>query len=78
MLVNHAGFRTFQIVITFGCNHASHVLAKMRLVNGNNYYKKKNKKKNSWSLVIFTVSQDQKAKKYPILIKGITVDIDPT
>ena len=72
MLVNHAGFRTFQIVITFGCNHASHVLAKMRLVNGNNYYKKK----NSWSLVIFTVSQDQKAKKYPILIKEITVDID--
>ena len=62
MLVNHAGFRTFQIVITFGCNHASHVLAKMRLVNGNNYYKKKKKKKNSWSLVIFTVSQDQKAK----------------
>ena len=38
----------------------------------------KKKKKNSWSLVIFTVSQDQKAKKYPILIKGITVDIDPT
>ena len=36
------------------------------------------KKKNSWSLVIFTVSQDQKAKKYPILIKEITVDIDPT
>ena len=50
MLVNHAGFRTFQIVITFGCNHASHVLAKMRLVNGNNYYKKKKKKKKTLGL----------------------------